>query len=539
LLIIQIYKFLNKLKRSLDLQKIRFLNHLTKYDKSTTFSGKDVATFASGAGVALIGKIAGRGLVALVEIILARLLGPVSFGLYAIGWTIVRIAGTIGMMGLHNGVIHFGSQYWRTSPSELRPLLRYTLGFAILMGMIEGGLLYWSAPWLANQLFQKPDLAPVLKGFAFAFPLAISLWVSAAATRISQRLKYSVLGEDFTQPVVNLVLVVVLFLAGLKLGGAVVASVVSFGAGLVVTLHFLKTLIPDDPGSAPKSKFVAKDLLLYSLPTGLAGTFSLLTSWAGRLFIGFYRPAAEAGIFQSASQVSIVFVLILTAMNSIFAPMIADLYYRKEINRINDLYKISAKWGLYLILPIFVVICLLPRELMVTVFGEEYASGALALVILAATQVVNVGTGAVGFLLIMTGNQNNWFIISAFSVVINILLNIMMVPEWGLTGASIATGVSISILYLVGLIEVRRVLKLWPYDRRYLKGLFASVLAAVIVILFRGLVSHLSESTMAVTALLVSGTTFASVLLMVGFDDEDREFIGIIWRRLSREENPG
>lgn len=55
----------------------------------------DSATLASGAGLALVGRVSGRVLQVLTEIFLARVLGPAIFGLYAAGWTLLRIIGLI------------------------------------------------------------------------------------------------------------------------------------------------------------------------------------------------------------------------------------------------------------------------------------------------------------------------------------------------------------------------------------------------------------------------------------------------------------
>lgn len=68
----------------------------------------DTEVLARGAGIALFGKIIGRGLQLAVQVVLARLLGPMQFGLYVLGATVFQVGQQIGLMGLDNGVIHFG-----------------------------------------------------------------------------------------------------------------------------------------------------------------------------------------------------------------------------------------------------------------------------------------------------------------------------------------------------------------------------------------------------------------------------------------------
>jgi len=493
---------------------------------------KDIAILATGAGIALVGRVGGRGLYAITEIVLARFLGPAGFGLYSIGLNLLRIVGTIGMLGLQNGVIRFGTRYWRTSPSGLKTTLLYAIGLSLASGVFMGMTLYFIAPWLAVQVFSKPELVSIFRRFAFAFPLAIGLWVTASATRISKRIKYSVFAEDVVQPAANLILVIVVALFGLTLSRAVSINVLSYSVALGLALFYVRILFPEALASPAGSDIGIKEILFYSIPTGLAGTFTLLTDWIGRLFVGYYRPAEEAGIYQAASQITILFVIILGALNAIFSPMIADLFHRKEMMRIDALYKISTKWGLYIVIPLFLVICFIPREFMVTIFGKDYADGAIPLVILATTQVVNVGTGAVGFLLTMTGHQNQWFITSGLTMSLTLILNAVLVPVFGMTGSALATALAVSGLYLAGLVQVKITLGLWPYDRRYIKGLFATGIAAVVLYLVNRFI-HLSSPLMAVgMSSIVSAGTFGLVLLLLGLDNEDREFIRVISTRV-------
>src|SRR2546429_4299282 len=75
---------------------------------------RDVNKLAAGAGIALGGRMLGRGLLLGVDVALARLLGPVQYGIYVIGWTISRLVQLLSPLGLNSGVIRFGARYWRS-----------------------------------------------------------------------------------------------------------------------------------------------------------------------------------------------------------------------------------------------------------------------------------------------------------------------------------------------------------------------------------------------------------------------------------------
>ena len=492
----------------------------------------DVTRLAAGAGISLAGKLVGRGLHVVGQIVLARLLGPAGFGLYAIGWTLLRIGGVIAPMGLDRGVIRYAPRYWRTDAAGLKGVLFQSLGLALLSGLLMGAGFYLAAPWLATQVFGKPDLAPVLRLFALAFPLLAGLQVAAAATRVSQRMQFSVYAAEIGQPATNLLLILVFYLLGWRLLGAVAASVASFALAFFLALYYVRRLFPEVFAPQLPSPFLARELLSFSLPASMAGMFTVLTLWADRLMIAYFRPAAEVGIYQAASQTAILFAAILGGFNLVLAPMIVDLHHKGERARLEELFRVSTKWVLYISLPAFLVICFAPRPLMTVVFGPDYARGWLPLVILAAGQMVNAGTGAVGLLLIMTGHPNRWLWLSGTMLLVNIVLNLVLIPRWGITGAALASAGAVSGLFLLGLLQVKRTLRLWPYDRRYLKGLLAAGVTTAALFLLRTWTTAPPALDLLLT-LLVSGAVFAAVLLLSGLDAEDREFLRFARARLA------
>ena len=93
--------------------------------------------------------------------------------------------------------------------------------------------------------------------------------------------------------------------------------------------------------------------------------------------------------------------MVLTAVGGIFAPMIARMHGSGEHARLEELYRVSTKWAVYVSLPMLVLIVTMPRELITLLFGARYAVGWSALVILGVGQFVNVATGSLSSLLIM------------------------------------------------------------------------------------------------------------------------------------------
>ncbi len=489
-----------------------------------------VKRLAAGTGIALSGRFLGRGLRLLVDIVLARILGPKQFGLYAIGWTVTRIVTLISPLGLNSGVIRFGSRYWKEDDAGFKGVILQSLITAALSSIVLGALCFGSATWLSHAVFKKPELVPVLRWFALSFPLVALLTVAAASTRISQRMKFSVLAEDISQPAVELFLVIVLvgvLRAGLV--GAMFACLGSFIFAFILSIRYLFRLFPCLTVSDLPAQFPGRALLAFSLPASLTGVLGVMGLWVNRLFVGFYCNAAQVGIYQAASYIPVSVAIVVGAVGAIFSPMAADLSHRRQIAIIQELYRVGTKWTLYAAIPPILIMCFAPRELLVVLFGASYAVGAHALIIMAIGQLLNAGSGCVAMLLVMSGHQKITSALFAAMFTLNLILSAVFIPRWGIVGAAwatICTGIG---LWIPALLIAWRRLKIQPYDQRFLKLLLATLLAFFAMLIPIPLTSDLGRLSV-VTTFAVG--VFWGTLLIVGLDPEDREFTGRVRTRL-------
>lgn len=485
---------------------------------------------ASGASISVVGKFIGRGTQAVTQIALARILGVEVFGLYAIGWSFLRISSVVAPLGLDQGIMRFGSRYWHADLRRFKGVLVQSIGLVILIGILSGIALYGAAPTLAQNVFEEPQLDVVLRWFAWTLPLAASLNVLTAATRISQRMRFSVLPEDLVQPSVNLILVVCFSLLGLWLWGVLAATLISFSLAVLMAGWYVWRLFSEAFRVKLKRPVFSWPLMMFSLPTALTSTFTILIIQIDRLLIGYFLSAVSVGTYQAAAQASILFIFTLNGINAIVTPMFADLYQKGEMRSLEEIYRVSTRWSIYLSFPIYIVLFFYPEEVLAVIFGPQYIAGATTLLILTTAQLINVGTGSVGFLLIMTGHQNDWFYISAVAFLINLALNWTLIPIWGLVGAALATGSAVIFRFLIGLWQIRRSLGIWPYDRRYVKGAIA-VVVTVTAQLVLSRVDMTYPGLRLIMAASISYLAFFIVLYLFGLEAEDKELAKLFQRK--------
>ena len=135
-------------------------------------------------------------------------------------------------------------------------------------------------------------------------------------------MQYTVYAEDMTPPAAHLFLFFLFYLLGWGLLGAVAASVGSFAIAFILSMHYVRWLFPEVFSKQVRLSLVVRELVAFSLPASFAGAFTIFIVWVDRLLVGYFRPAAEVGIYQAVSQSSILFAVILGTFNAVFSPMI-------------------------------------------------------------------------------------------------------------------------------------------------------------------------------------------------------------------------
>jgi len=481
---------------------------------------------AQGVFVNLSGKAFGRSAHIVGQVILARLVGPFNFGLYGIGWNILRIAGILAVLGLDSGVIHFASRYWRKDKEKFSETIVSALLSVMVFGSFAGIVIFLLA-YDIGLFFNKPQLGLVLRWFSIAFPVLAGVRVIASSTRATMDMRYANLIEEIVQPGTNLLLIGLVFILGGELTGYVAASstsiILSFIAGIII----LKAVYKVKAVQWVKIWDLQKTLITYSLPIALPAIFGTLIILIDRIFVGYFLPEFETGIYQSVSLISVLFIAILSSFKSMVAPMIAECFHLNNLKELELTMRTSTRWVFNLCLPLFLIILVAPEAFMTTLFGEAYLIGSQTLLILTLAQLINVGKGPIDQLLIMTGNQKVWFKITFTAFIGNIAANWIFIPIYGLTGAAFANAITFAGLSAGGLYFSSRRLGFLPFDRYWVRSLLAAIVTATILITAK-LVFHISAGLELLAVIILSVSLFYGFLVWAGLSEDDKSILNVV-----------
>ncbi|ETW99971.1 MAG: hypothetical protein ETSY2_39920 [Candidatus Entotheonella gemina] len=434
------------------------------------------------------------------------------------------------MMGFETSISHFLPIY---KSMQNKSMIKGTLILAFVLpqtaSLIIGGLLFVTSDWSASHLFQKPQLSFVIKSFACALPFYILMLICASYARGFRQMKRYNSLLNLIQPVAELLMVAGLFLVGYRLGGTILgfglSAVVAAGVGVYWIVKMFQSM---ELSRVPATCEVGKQLT-FTFSTLMIGVVHILIMQTDRLMLGVFSSAHDVGIFMVATLISQKARFFLQSTNSIFPPVISDLYHQGRIKELVSTYK-SVTWIITaLTVPLIITFCFMSSEI-VFIFGSEYTSASQVMIILSLAQLINVLVGSCGFILVMTGKQKVEAINSWSVALLNIILNYLLIPRYGAAGAAIATGMSIGIINIIRLIEIYNYYGYHPYKFSYIKLISSSVIAVAFIIVMKSLfdLNHFLNMIIVILSIII----YFCAVYKLGVDEEEKALFLLLKEKL-------
>ena len=206
------------------------------------------------------------------------------------------------------------------------------------------------------------------------------------------------------------------------------------------------------------------DLLRSAVPLFSTELMRMVMVWMATFVLGVWGTSKEVGIFGVANRTTMLMSLILIAVNVISAPKFAELYRQGNIEALARTARHSTRLMVLIATPALVFFLAAPG-LVMRLFGHGFEEGKSVLMILAAGQFMNVATGSVGCLLVMSRNERVQRNNVAFNMVLNILLCVVLTRLFGIIGAAAATAISVASVNLTALFLVRKHLSINIWGR--------------------------------------------------------------------------
>jgi stage V sporulation protein B len=391
-----------------------------------------------------------------LRIFLARYYGPADLGLYTLAFTVYSFGLIFSGFGIGAGVTKYVAEKKENS-AQVSLFKTSGIFTSFLTGVITAVILYISAPYIAAYFFKMPELTKLLQIVSFVLPFIALEKATLGYLRGIRRMRLFAF-INITQYLLIIILTIILALTGHDISYAVIGFVAPTILLSLVSLFCIYN-------SLPKLRFQdylpsIKILLSFGFFVVLANSMGMIQSYTDSTLLGYYMTSTDVGLYSVALTLAQVISLPPSAIQTISSPTIATFWGRKEINNIENLINQCMKYtALYAVLIAFIIGCL-SQDIIKLLYGVDYIAVAFPLQIMLAGAVFNAIQISVGGALSSTAYVKILFILTGLTVLLNIILNVLLIPRFGITGAAIASSATVIITIIIHIYFTQRLIKI-------------------------------------------------------------------------------
>ena len=377
-----------------------------------------------------------------VGVVLARALGPASLGIYAFSMAVVQLLAVAGQFGFPAFLVRgIAVAQARDSPGEIRALIVGATGLVLGLSLLiagSAGLAVWVLGDIGRDVLDAALVTALL-----LVPLLALVATGSGAIRGLGHVLFGQLPDQIMRPLAFLALLIGLAVLGERLTPerALLMHAAAAALAIVMAAMLLMRLAPPET-RASQTEIRHRALLRQSLPFVLLAGAQVLNHQTDVLMLGVMRPQEEVGLYRAALQVADGMNMVLIALSMTIAPHLARLHTHQDWPGLQQLLIYAHRTGAAVLLPFALGTAIFSGPLLSYVFGLPYLPAAQALAILVLGKVAYAIVGYSGLALSMFGQAGIAAMMTGATIILNVALNALLIPFFGIEGAAVGTIVS-------------------------------------------------------------------------------------------------
>ncbi len=375
-----------------------------------------------------------------VHLLLAGWLSAAGYGVYSYVVALVGLLAVLGQLGLHTAIMRFvaasrAQEAWGRLRGALIVSNRLAVASSVTITVVAEGAL-----WLRAEAIDD-GLRVALQVGMLLVPLTV---LSGLRQRALRGLKL-ILASQFPETIVIPVVMIVGVLAAQAMGAvnpvvAVAIRVIAVGLAFVVGAVWLIRALPEPVKRTP-AEYRLREILAVSVPMMFASSMQIVFGKVDTLMLGYFGEMTDVGVYNLALRVAMFASFGRVAVTLIAAPLIAETYARGNRGQLQRIVSLSSL-GTTVYALVVCVAAVLGAPWFLGTFGAEFSLALVPLLILLVTEVVENVLCLVNPLLTMTAYQGVFSRVVLGALAMNIVLNALLIPAYGIVGAAVATTIS-------------------------------------------------------------------------------------------------
>ena len=480
------------------------------------------SVIAGQAGFSFAGFLFGQASRFGFNLLVARVLDADALGTYALAVAVIQISEVFAIAGLDSGLLRFVSIN-SSDPLRQREVIGSALKTSLFLSLAVALLLLFFSGNIASMLHGSHLLQLTLCCYAAAIPFNVATMLYGHAIQGFRKLQPKIIATQMVSPLLLLLLTLLFrYTAGQK-----AALFFPFALSAAIAFFWIRPYLSKISGVLPLDIIRAasdRSMMRYALPFMVVSLLSMMTHWLDVVMLGMLTDTATVGLYHPAARTAGLIRAVLLAFAGIAAPMIASLHTGRESAEIGRIYNMVTRWILGLVVPPVILFMLLPEPVL-GVFGTRFTASSNALILLTAASFLQVSFGLSSTVLAMTGYARLSLYNALGALGLQVVLNLLLIPRFGITGAALASLLVFFLLSAVRLSEVFILLKIHPFGYALWKPLAAGLFAAVLLVAARSWLLTLPVFAAFLAGSLLSVCSYTAMMLLLKLEREEREII--------------
>lgn len=411
----------------------------------------------SSSGINFIFRVFALASAFLINIIIPRLFGLEAYGNYSLVFTIAQATAMIFALGIPSALIKLvgnNSLNFLQAKKVLIKGLKATLLFSIIP------ILFFSvgSEFLSYDVFNNTKLVNYFFILTLSIPLFIFHEIFLYFFIATQKFR---LYNLFMFVLPNLLLMLFLYLF-ILFKGPEHYSFLAFAISIFIVVVIEAIMIFELKPKKETSIVSSRELVKIASPLMFSSLMLFLLNWTDVIILGIMMSERDVALYNIAYKVGSVGFLVIVSVNLITMPKMAKLYGEGNMEGLKKLIHQSTKLIAVLSIPIVAGLIIL-SDFILSLFGEEAIEGKSTMIIVAIGVLFSAVCGNIDQILNMTGNEKVFRNIAISCFFVNVILNYILIPYYGINGSAIASLITNIVLNIISLIYMRKKLGFYTF----------------------------------------------------------------------------
>lgn len=480
-------------------------------------------SLARDSGRAVVGSVVSNAANVLVILVIARFLGGEAVGQYTIVFALRAILLLVCGLGMRTAMTRFVAAYLAHAQHDtVRGSIRAGVLVPLALATTVATAWFALAGPLATHVFGQPELRLPMQLFAASLPFFVLTDNALAATQGFQTMRAYVWVGQVLDPVLRLGLTVLVLVAGFGVDATAVALLVSSVLASLAAAVALFRMVARLPGEGRETP--TRELASFSAMSWVASMATQGLLWADVVILGVLVSAEEVGYYQVAARVVLIGMFVITPLTASMAPRIAWAWAHADRELVTSRYVGIVLWSARLSFPLLAGLLAVPVAVL-QLFGDGFGAASGVVLLLVGGAVAEAVGAPSSVLLNQIGRNRLNMVVNLSALTLNISLNLLLIPVYGIEGSAFAWAVTMVAGAVVRIVVVRRVATdRWPWSRQL--GVCAAA-AAVAWAVASGVTRTLPEGAgvQILLAVPLVALVYAAALLAWGLDRGERDLV--------------